>query len=114
MPGQGRVPSRSLLIPGALLTQIVGSTCILLGTVAFALTITGGDRALMPVLIGWVVAALSAVVCGGLVYRGNLPSLVIVALLDGVFGVVLFQLSRTLGGLLRMLSPADVDLVSTV
>lgn len=110
-----RAPSRSILVPAALFTQIAGALCILLGTVATALTLTtGGERILLPVLIGWVVAALSTIVCGGMIYRGNLPAIIMAALLDGVFGIVLLQVGRRLSGLLRMLSAEDVAFVGTI
>ncbi len=108
----GAKPSRSLVIVAGILTQLTGASCLLLGTVAFALTLQGNEHALMPILIGWIAAALSNVVSGGLVYRGNLVCLVIAALLDGVFGVVLLQLRSTLGGLLKMLPGDDVEVVA--
>lgn len=107
-------PSRMLLVPAALLVQIAGAICILLGTVTFALTLTSGDKALAPILIGWVVAALSSVICGGLVWRGNVPALVMAAGLDAVFGIVLVLISRRVGGLVKMLGPDDIAAVGWI
>jgi len=105
------MPRRYLCVIAGLLTQLSGGACLLLGTVAFALTMSGGDKVLAPVLAGWAVAALSSVISGSLVYRGNLVAMIVGALLDALFAVVLLVIASSLGGLLKMLSADDVAMV---
>ncbi len=108
------MPGRTLCVIAALLTQLTGGACLLLGTVAFALAMSNGEHGLAPILVGWALAALCSVISGSLVYRGNLVAMIVAALLDGLFGVVLLQIAPSLAGLLKMMSPDDISMVTGI
>lgn len=102
------------MVAAGLLVGAVGAACLLLGTVALALVVTSGDRALVPVLAAWAVSALSCVIAAGLVFRGNAVALILAGGLALVFGVVLAIASQRLDGLVRVLAPDDRALVAGV
>lgn len=107
-------PRRWLLRIAGLLTQLLAAGCLLLGTIAFVLVQqnkTGGAG-----LVGvWAFGALIGLVFGGLMGRGGLISLVLCAMLDITFGVVLLTLDpEALRSLLRVLPASDVEAIGGV
>ena len=107
-------PRRWLLRLAGVFTQLSAAGCLLLGTIAFVLiqqNHSGGGS----YVIAWGVAAMVALVFGGLMVRGGLISLLIAALLDISFGSVLLVIdSRALAGMLRVLSNDDVAMVADI
>src|ERR1700690_2190017 len=108
------MPGRTLCVIAALLTQLTGGACLLLGTVAFALAMSNGEHGLAPILVGWALAALCSVISGSLGYRGNLLGMIGAPVLAGLFGVVLLQIAPSLAGLLNVLSAAHISMVTGI
>jgi len=100
----GKQPSRGLLIAAGLLTQIIGALCFVLGLASIPVVhdLKGG----MSGVLASVIAALAAIVCGTLVWRGRLVPLALAAGLDVGFGIGLPRGGSAVGAMLRML-PAD-------
>lgn len=97
-------PSRVLLIVAGALTQLTGLACLVLGLASLPIVhdLHSGTQS----VIATVVAALAAIVCGTLVYRGRLVPLALATGLDIGFGIVLPRGGSALGALLHVL-PAD-------
>lgn len=100
----GKQPSRALLIAAGLLTQLIGALCFILGLASIPVVhdLKGG----MSGVLASVIAALAAIVCGTLVWRGRLVPLALAAGLNVGFGIGLPRGGSAVGAMLRML-PAD-------
>lgn len=100
----GRMPSRVLLIAAGVLTQLTGAVCLVLALAA--LPIVHDLRTGTTGVIATAVAALAALVCGPLIWRGRLVPLALGAGLDLGLGLGLLRGGSAIGALLRLL-PAD-------
>jgi len=109
-----RPPRRSILRIAGMLTQIICAGSLLIGTVALVLVKQNAHGAGIEFVIGWLVAAMIGLVAGGLVYRGNLMSLVLCAAIDGALGAVLLLVDSALGVLGRILPASDIDTLATI
>jgi len=109
--GDGQ-PSRVLLILAGLLTQILGGACFVLALASLPVVhdLHGGTKA----ALASVIAALGAIVCGTLVWRGRLIPLALATGLDVGLGIVLPRGSSGIGALLRILPQGDVDTAETL
>ena len=110
-PAPDRPPRRFLLRPAGVLTQLIGALCLLLGTISIVLVIQNKSGGI-GFAAAWAVAAMAALVFGGLMARGGLVSVLGGAALDVTFGIVLAALDEaTLRSLLRLLPPSDVEMI---
>ena len=109
--GDGQ-PSRVLLIIAGLLTQLLGGVCFVLALASLPVVhdLHGGTKA----ALASVIAALGAIVCGTLVWRGRLIPLALATGLDVGLGIVLPRGSSGIGALLRILPQGDVDTAETL
>src|SRR2546430_17150773 len=96
-----RPPSRALLILAGLVTQLCGALC--LGLALAALPVVHDLHGGMRGLVASAVAAVAAMVCGTLAYRGRLIPLGLALGLDLGFGIALPRGGSALGALLRIL-----------
>jgi hypothetical protein len=113
-----RPPGRVLLRIAGVLTQLLCAGCLLLGTIAFVL-VQQNRMGGAGLVILWAVTALIGLVFGGLMGRGGLISLVVCAVIDATFGIVLLAIEYdTLRAILKVLPESDVatiaDIVSAV
>jgi ketosteroid isomerase-like protein len=96
------------------LTQLLCAGCLLLGTIALVLVQqnkTGG----VGLVIVWALAALFGLVCGGLMPRGGLISLLGSAVINVAAGVVLIAIEYdVLRAILKVLPLSDVDTIADV
>ena len=107
-------PGRFLLRLAGILTQLACALCLLLGTIAFVLVQQNRSGG-MEYAIAWGVAALVAIVLGGLMARGALITVIGSALLAAAFGITLIAIDYdTLRGILRVLPTSDVDMIADV
>jgi hypothetical protein len=107
-------PSRFILRFAGILTQLACAVCLLLGTIAFVLVQQNRSGG-MEYAIAWGVAALVAIVLGGLMARGALLTVIGSALLDAAFGITLIAVDYdTLRGILRVLPTSDVDMIADI
>jgi hypothetical protein len=97
-----------------MLTQLFCAGSLLIGTVALVLVKQNAHGAGIEFVIGWLVAAMLGLVFGGLVYRGNLGSLILCAAIDGALGAVLLLVDSALGVLGRILPASDVETLGTI
>ncbi|MEO8706032.1 MAG: nuclear transport factor 2 family protein [Kofleriaceae bacterium] len=104
-------PGRAVLRLAGVFTQVACAACLLLGTIAFVLVQqnkSGGGGA----AIAWGAAAMVGLVVGGMMARGGMIAVLISALLDAGFGIVLLVLdSDALAGILRVLPATDVEMI---
>lgn len=108
----GKQPSRALLIAAGSLTQLIGTACLMLALASLPVahdleTGTGG-------VIATIVAALAAIVCGTLVWRGRLVPLALAAGLDVGFGIGLPRGNSAIGSMLRILPAEDMGTAETL
>ena len=105
-------PSRALLIAAGALTQLTGAACLVLGLASLPVVhdLHSGTHA----VIASIVAALAAIVCGTLVYRGRLVPLALAIGLDVGFGIVLPRGGSALGALLKILPADEVGTADTL
>jgi hypothetical protein len=108
----GKQPSRALLISAGVLTQLVGATCFVLGLAS--VPAVHDMRAGMTGVLASIVAAVAAIVCGTLVWRGRLIPLALAAGLDVGFGIGLPRGGSAVGAMLRMLPADDARLVHAI
>jgi len=107
-------PPRFLLRPAGVLTQLSAAACLLLGTIAFVL-VQQNKSGGVGLVIGWAVAAMAALVFGGLMARGSLFSLLVSAALDAAFGIVLLVIDYDqMRAILRVLPDSDVQMIADV
>lgn len=106
------MPSRALLIVAGLLTQLLGAMCLVLALASIPIVhdLHGGTKA----ALASVIAALAAMVCGTLVWRGRLIPLALAAGLDVGLGIVLPRGTSGIGALLRILPQGDVSTAETL
>ncbi len=99
-----RPPSRLLLILAGALNQLAGAACLILslGSIPIVHDLQSGTHA----VVASAIAAVAAIVCGTLIYRGRLIPLALAMGVDIGFGVVLPRGGSALGALVRVL-PAD-------
>lgn len=109
--GDGQ-PSRVLLIIAGLLTQLLGGVCCVLALASLPVVhdLHGGTKA----ALASVIAALGAIVCGTLVWRGRLIPLALATGLDVGLGIVLPRGSSGIGALLQILPQGDVATADTL
>jgi SnoaL-like domain len=105
-------PSRWLLIVAGAWTQLVGAAYLVLALAS--LPVAHDLHAGTHSLIASIVAALAALVCGALVYRGRLIPLALAAGLDVGFGVGLPRGSSAVGSILHVLPAADASTADTI
>ncbi len=105
-------PSRWLLIVAGAWTQLVGAAYLVLALAS--LPVAHDLHAGTHSLIASIVAALAALVCGALVYRGRLVPLALAAGLDVGFGVGLPRGSSAVGSILHVLPAADAGTADTI
>ncbi|MBV8762553.1 MAG: hypothetical protein JO257_35035, partial [Deltaproteobacteria bacterium] len=105
-------PSRVLLIIAGLLTQLLGGACFVLALASLPVVhdLHGGTKS----ALASVVAALGAIVCGTLVWRGRLIPLALATGLDIGLGIVLPRGTSGIGALLRILPQGDVETAETL
>jgi hypothetical protein len=107
-------PSRWLLRPAGVLTQIACAFSLLIGTIAFVLVATGKTGG-APFVAVWAAAAMLGLVLGGLMARGGTIAVVVGGLIDIAFGVVLLVVPwETLRALLRLLPESDVNNIANI
>ncbi|HEX7839485.1 MAG TPA: hypothetical protein VF469_18540, partial [Kofleriaceae bacterium] len=103
-----RPPGRALLRTAGALTQLACGACLLIGTIGLVLVEQNQTGGLAPAA-GWLVAAMAGLVFGGLVYRGGLVSMLVAAVIDAGFGVLLATFDHdSLRKLLKILPASDV------
>ncbi len=105
-------PSRLLLTLAGGLTQVLGLAYLVLGLAALPIAheLHGGTRS----VIVSIVAALTAVVCGNLVYRGRMIPIALAVGLDVGFGIALARGSTAIGALLHILPNRSDPAAQTV
>jgi len=105
-------PSRLLLILAGAWTQLVGAAYLVLALASLPVAhdLHTGTHS----LIASIVAAVAALVCGTLIYRGRLIPLALAAGLDVGFGVGLPRGSSAVGSILRMLPQTDAGTAETL
>lgn len=103
----GTQPSRALLIAAGVLTQLIGITCLVLALASVPIVID--SRSGMSAIGASIIAALAAIVCGSLVWRGRLVPLALAAGLDVGFGIGLPRGNSAIGAMLRMLPANDAQ-----
>ena len=103
----GTQPSRALLIAAGVLTQLIGITCLVLALASIPIVID--TRSGMSAIGASIIAALAAIVCGSLVWRGRLVPLARAAGLDVGFGIGLPRGNSAIGAMLRMLPTNDAQ-----
>jgi ketosteroid isomerase-like protein len=108
----GTQPSRALLIAAGVLTQLIGVTCLVLALASIPVVVD--TRSGMSAVGASVVAALAAIVCGSLVWRGRLVPLALAAGLDVGFGIGLPRGNSAIGAMLRMLPANDAHTAETL
>jgi hypothetical protein len=91
-------PRRELLGIAAGLTQLVCGGALLVGAVGLVLVLDPRSQAIDPVgaALGalWLVAALVGLIFGGLVYRGDLVSMLVAAAIDAGLGLALIAIDK--------------------
>lgn len=95
-------PSRALLIAAGVLTQALGVICLVLSLASLPVSHdlkTGGSSVAASVF-----AALAAIVCGALIWRGRLIPLALAMGLDVGFGIGLPRTGSAIGATLRFAS----------
>ena len=105
-------PSRWLLIVAGAWTQLVGAAYLVLALAS--LPVAHDLHAGTHSLIASIVAALAALVCGALIYRGRLIPLALAAGLDVGFGVGLPRGSSAVGSILHVLPATDASAANTI
>lgn len=100
------------MIAAGLLTQLIGAACLVLGLASLPVVhdLKGG----MTGVAASIVAALAAIVCGTLVWRGRLVPLALAAGLDVGFGIGLARGGAAVSSVLRMLPASDLHTAETV
>ena len=109
---EARPPSRALLIVAGALTQVIGTVCLVLALAS--LPVIHDMHRGMQSLIASIIAALAAIVCGTLAYRGRLVPLALAAGVDVGFGIVLPRGGSAIGVLLRILPADDAGTAETL
>lgn len=102
--GSGTQPSRALLVAAGVSTQLIGAVCLVLALASIPVVADLGIG--MSSVIASIVAAVAAIVCGTLVWRGRLIPLALAAGLDVGFGIALPRGGSALTALLHIV-PAD-------
>ncbi len=105
-------PSRVLLILAGALTQLIGTACLILALAS--LPMLHDVHAVTHSVIASMIAALAAVICGTLAYRGRLIPLALAAGLDVGFGIGLPRGSSAIGALLHILPSGDAAAADTL
>jgi hypothetical protein len=109
---EGNPPSRWLLILAGVLTQVIGMVCLVLALAS--LPVVHDLHRGMQSLIASVIAALAAIVCGTLAWRGRLVPLALAAGVNVGFGIVLPRGSSALGSVFRILPAADASFAESI
>ena len=105
-------PSRALLIAAGVLTQLIGATCLVLALAS--LPVAYDLKAGLAGLLASIVAAVAAIVCGTLLWRGKLVPLALSTVLDIGFGVGVPRGGTALEALLHILPPAEIHTAETL
>src|SRR5690349_1892381 len=101
MTSPAQRPSRILLVVAGVVTMVLGLGCLVLALASLPLAHDLHQG--MHVVAASVVAAIAAIVCGVLMWRGRLVPLALAIGIDVGFGIVLPRGGSALGALLRML-----------
>lgn len=110
-PPTPRPPARALPRLAGAFTQLTCGACLLIGTIGFVLVQQNKSGGAAPIA-AWLIMAMAGLVCGGLIYRGGLVSMLIAAAIDAGFGVALIAIEYdTLRTLLRILPASDVSMI---
>jgi hypothetical protein len=105
VPDRSSPPSRALVVLAALLVQLAGAACLVLGLAA--VPITHDLHHSFDMLAVWVGGALVALVTGGLAYRGRIIPLLLASITTAGLGFVLPRGDSAVG-VLAQLWPHDV------
>jgi hypothetical protein len=100
------------LIIAGVLTQLIGTLCLVLALAS--LPVVHDLHRGMQSLIASVVAAVAAIACGTLAWRGRLVPLALAAGVDVGFGIVLPRSGSALGSVFRILPAEDAHLATTL
>jgi len=107
-------PSRFLLRPAGVLTQLASAACLLIGTISIVLVLQNKSGGL-PLAIGWGGAAMVGLVLGGLMARGGLLAVIGGGVVVCGLGTVLLVIDRAaVAGILRLLPASDVATIAGV
>jgi hypothetical protein len=107
-------PSRWLLRPAGVLTQIACAFSLLIGTIAFVLVATGKTGG-VPFVAIWAAAAMLGLVLGGLMARGGMIAVVGSGVVNLALSIVLLVVPwETLRALLRLLPESDVTMIANL
>jgi hypothetical protein len=107
-----RPPSRVLLIAAGLFTQLIGTACLILALAS--LPVVHDLHRGMQSLIASVIAAVAAIVCGTLAWRGRLVPIALAAGVDVGFGIVLPRGGSALASVFRILPADDAALAESI
>ena len=112
MEGPVPPPSRLLLIIAGAWTQLVGAAYLVLALASLPVAhdLHAGTRS----LVASVIAAIAALVCGTLMYRGRLIPLALAAGLDVGFGVGLPRGNSAVGAIVRMTDVGTAETLVTL
>jgi hypothetical protein len=108
----GRRPSRALLIAAGLLTQLGGAACFVL--VLASLPVVHDLPTGLTGAVASAVAAIAAMVCGLLVYRGRLIPLALAAGVDIGFGISLPRGGSATAAVLQILPEDELAAADTL
>lgn len=108
----GTQPSRVLLIAAGVLTQLTGAVCLVLALAA--LPIAHDLRSGTTGVVATAVAALAALVCGPLIWRGRLVPLALAAGIDLGLAIGLPRGGSAIGALLRILPSDELHTAETL
>jgi len=105
-------PGRALVRLAGVLSQLTGAVCLLVGTIGLVL-VQQTKAGSVGAAVAWLIGAMACLIAGGLVYRGGLVRLIVAALIDAAFGVILLVIDvDTLRALLKILPASDVDTIA--
>lgn len=94
-----------------MLSQLTCGACLLIGTIG--LVLVQQNKTGSTVAVGaWLATAMAGLVFGGLIYRGGLVSMLVAAVIDASFGIILITIEYdTLRKLLKILPASDVGTI---
>ncbi|HTR52510.1 MAG TPA: nuclear transport factor 2 family protein [Kofleriaceae bacterium] len=112
MTSRPKPPSRVLLVLAGMMTQLlgVGSLVLALASLPVVHDLHHG----MQALAASVIAAIAALVCGTLVWRGRIVPLALAIGIDVGFGIVLPRGGSALGAMLKLLPADDAQTAETI
>ena len=103
---QRSAPTRLPVVLVALLVQLGGAACLVVGLAAIPMV---HDLRQDPALLGgWIATALVALACGGLAYRARIVPLFVAAVACAALGFVLPRGDSAIGVVAKMLPAGDI------